>query len=218
MDSNGLPDDVDEAVPLYHRIWDRFGDEPFAARELAQWLDAHEADGRDRGTRDLPDRLASLVAYGLLRRDGPDRFRVRCRPGESAAEWHARLEPRTEALHRRVHGADLYDGSADDGGDPEGEIRYRGSAYRGVLVDGSTDVGELHDALTEVLERSPEYDGVVLRAPATEAGTVQWLADGLYDVGATDVDGRRFEKVNSLVVGDDKDALEYRMFLAPERA
>lgn len=221
MDSSELPDEVDECIPLFHRIWERFGDSAFTVQGLQRWLEAADAEGYAHRTWDLEDRLDSLIAYGLLREDDRNRFRVRCEPGESATEWHVRLEPRTEALHRRVHGADRYESAVDAGRDPEQTIRYDGKAYRGVPVDESTEVGALHDALSELLEQFPEeYDGVVLRAPATDAGTVQRLADDLYDVeGATDVPGgHRFEKVNSLVIGEDKDALEYRMFLAPERS
>lgn len=209
---------VDECASLYRQISRDFPDDWFTVEELRVRLLQGGYDDHSEERDDLGYLLSLLVAYGLLDRDEQDRYRVRCKPGESSARWHARIEPNVEAIHRSVHESDGTERPSLPRGGGGSRIPHGGATYREIAVESDTEFPDLLAELTTVLERNPDLANVVLTAPATEMGAVQRFADRLYDAEAMSETGctHRFEKDDSDVVGEDKDDLEYRLYLTGE--
>lgn len=216
MSTNGLPSDVDDDVVLFHRIWREFEDGWFSVQEFSHRLLWHEDDVQRE--KDPKQALNRLVAYGLLRRTDDDRYKIHCKPGDSVAEWHAKIRSRVEAIHQRIHNTEQYESHRSTVGERKNILRHNGNTYFGVSASEDTEFRDLVKTLKELLERGTAHAGVVLRAPATEAAKVQGTADRLYDPNemAELSCPFCFEKEYSEVVGENKDTLEYRLFLIPE--
>lgn len=189
-----------ECVGLYRRAYERHGTDPFTAERL---------DGRD--DRELLD---LSVAYGLLAFDG-EAYRVRCAPDATDDCWRSAMRDRADAIRRAVSDAT----AGDDGGATDeragSKVSHGGRTYTSVFVAPSDDF----DAVVRAVGRAHRADGhgVVLRSPGDYAGEVQRFADQLCDPAAVAETSlaEQFQKESSDVVGHDKDALEFRLFLGP---
>jgi hypothetical protein len=190
---------VDDCVDLYLRIHDHFGTTAFSPNRLADSIDHDDADDG----RSLAHLLELLVAYGLLDRPATDRFRIRCAPDDELEQWRAATIARTERLRR------LVDGRADT---PTGDdtLSHDGATFTSVRVDADADFDAVERAIAE--SAAAARDGVVLRSPGDFAAAVQQFADRVCERGIPSRDWR-FEKVTTDLVGDRKDALEFRLYL-----
>jgi hypothetical protein len=216
MSVNGPPPELDTSVSLYHRLWKTFGDASFSAAAIPARLEPGE-DEPPRSVDTAERALDRLVAAGLVRRIDESRYQIRCKPGESAVDWHAALGPHIEAIHRRIHASEPDTDSLADGDERADVLSHGGEAYVAIPVDEDTAFPALVARLARLVARDTPA-GVVLQARATEAATVQAFADMLYDAAEMERLSCpvRFDKEYSVVVGEEKDALEYRLFLTPE--
>ncbi len=194
---NDLPR-LDDCVATYLDLWDRFGDDPFAAADLA---------GEATATEDPDRRLALLVAYGLLDATDEGEYRVRCPPTGTHLEWRDRFVDRADRLYGMVDAA--FD-ARSSGDRDEGLLTHRGRSYVGVRIDEGTDAETVAARARSLAESGDLHAGLVLRCPADEADRAQAVADALTEAG---VPG--FEKVTSEVTGVDSDALQFRLYVAP---
>lgn len=188
---------LDDCLDLYLRIDEHFGSTPFTAERLADLTDRADAG------RPLPHLLDLLVAYGLLERQGSDRYRVRCAPDDDPDRWRTAAVSRAERLRRLV--------GSNASADADETLAHEGTTFASVHVDDVDDVAAVERALVDALDVA-EADGVVLRSPGDSAADVQRFADCLCERGAERRDWR-FEKVATDLVGAEKDDLEFRLFL-----
>lgn len=218
MPSNESLPHIGDCVPLFQQVCRTFNDEWFTVEDLYKILRQELDDGRNYEENELDDHLNQLVTYGLLRRDAQHRYRIWCRLGESVDDWHAKIKPQVEALHRLVHATERPEGTYATNLKITDIISYKGETYRGIFVGKDTEFQDLASILAELLNQNSDHANIVLRSPANEASTVQGIADRLRDTEVLAEPGAlfRFEKENSEVVGEDKDDLEFRLFLAPE--
>lgn len=209
MASNQTLPAIDDCIDLYIQIHDDFGTEAFAPEEVAARVDDLSADEHS-----LVRLLNLLVAYGLLDRNDDGQYRVRCAPNESLDRWRAAATSRVEFLHRLVQRTTIPESATDDaGGD---SLRYEGDAFASVYVDDAGDLDSAETAIENALAEQPECVGIVLRSPGDVAAEVQRFADRLRENNITTAD-RSFEKEMTDLVGDDKDNLEFRLFLRETR-
>ncbi|WP_394740702.1 hypothetical protein [Natronococcus roseus] len=190
---------LEDCLELYAAAVERYGSEPFTAarakRELA-------------GTPS-PGLLELAVAYGLLEFDG-DAYAVRVEPDEPESAWRANAVDRAErirtaAVERAIRGTGGTDGVR--------ALTHDSRRFASVAVSERAEFEGILDRLEGVpLE---EYDGIVLRSPGERANAVQRLADRLCEPSVTDESelSRPFQKESTDVVGDDKNDLEFRLFL-----
>lgn len=205
-------------IETYTDVWAEFGASDFDLDDLVGRL--IERDSHDRPSRsDLQARLDLLVASGLLRWDGRERFQVWCKPDESVADWNAKVAPRIEEVHDRVREAMARRDRPGTSATSEEELlEYGGETYASTFVDVERpafdeQLAAVVDALDS--ESAHELAGVVFRTPGDNAAPVQRLADRFCDADAVAELScpYRFEKETSSVVGNDTDHLEYRLFL-----
>lgn len=203
-----LPE-LDRCARLYLVAWDAFGADSFHARQLADRI----ADESSEEHPHLESRLSMLVAYGLLTREN-ERYRLRNFPEERLECWQHRSAARTERLYNAVESMRKRR-TADDARDDVADLRYQDRVYGSAFVDAETTFDVLESRVTEILNRGAG-DGVVLRSSAELAGTVQQFADRLCALDtSTGSAPRRLEKEATDVVGEEKDELEFRMYLLP---
>jgi hypothetical protein len=193
---------LEDCLELHAAAVERYGPETFtetrAKRELA-------------GTPSQ-QLLALAVAYGLFEFDG-DAYAVRVEPDEPERAWRTNAIDRAErirtaAVDRATHGTEGTDGVR--------ALTHDSKRFASVAVGEPADLEEILDRLEGVpLE---EYDGIVLRSPGERANAVQRLADRLCEPSVTDESdlSRPFQKEYTDVVGDDKNELEFRLFLERE--
>lgn len=206
------------SIETYVDVWNAFGDREFAVDDLIeQSIDDEDRPVPARG--ELETRLDTLVAAGLLRWDGRDRYQVWCKPGESVTDWQAKLEPRTDVVHdlvrEEMERRDLARTPEEVGVE---HVEHDGERFTSVNVDADDPtLEEQLPVVVNVLDaaRGGDHAGIVLRTAGDGAAQVQRLGDAFCDDEVM-VDAScpyRFEKETSTVVGDDADALEYRLFL-----
>lgn len=214
---DSLPN-IGECATLFHQVCRTFTDEWFTVEELCKLLRQEKNDERSHEANDLDDFLDLLVAYGLLQRDAKHRYRIRCRPGESATEWHANVEPQIEAIHRHIHTSERSGRTLVTSDKPKDVIPHKEETYLGIFIGEDTEFQELVTVLTELLKQDLDRASIVLRSNANEAATLQGIADRLHDPDVMAEKGcpYRFEKEDTEVVGEHKDDLEYRLFLTAE--
>jgi hypothetical protein len=198
---------LDGCLDQYRRAYEQFGTDPFDVSRLAR-----DSDGE---TDELEHALELLVAAGLVERTVRDRYRVRCTPEESVETWQEKAAPRLSLLHRRVQETSVDRGSRST--DDTETLTRDDEHFFGVQVTPETDVESLVDTLTTTYDEET-YDGVVLRTRGNRADVAQRLADRLEGDDAGRADARNqfvggFEKIHTDLVGDHKDALEFRLYL-----
>ncbi|RQG99258.1 hypothetical protein [Natrarchaeobius oligotrophus] len=201
--ANVLPR-FDECIDLYRLAYDRYGTEPFTLDHVDEELSV-------RNARELLD-LA--VAYGVLEFDGTT-YRVRCEPDDPADAWRSALTTRAQRVQRSL--VDRFvleeDGDLEDRTPDSDVLTYDSNRFESVFVSESDDLDAIADAI--VSRSSGSTAGVVLRSPGEDAGHVQWCADRLCDpsaVAETSLE-EPLQKEYSDVAGDDKNDLEFRLFL-----
>jgi len=204
---------IDACIDLYTRLYDRHGRAAFDPESLSR----RSADGDEEppGDESLPRLLDLLVAYGLLDRTREGRYRVRCAPDERLDRWQARTATRVETLHglvpRTTSGSPGRSPSGSGGG--RETLRHAGDEFASVRVTGADDLDSVTIALREALAEAPSAVGVVLRSPGDLAADVQRLADELPSGVEVDDETWSFEKATTDLVGEDKDHLDFRLFL-----
>lgn len=197
---------IEDCIELYLATEAAFGDDPFSVADLT-------GTDIDLSDSDLEELLTLLVAYGLVDRID-DRYRLRCVPNESISRWRERSAERAEALYRLIRDRRRTDRNTTNESDVE-LLERDGKSFVSVFVFERDDVESVATAAANALARNDSVTGIVLRSSGQRADHVQQLADRLC---TTDVVERTrlessFEKGFSDVVGDSKDALEFRLFL-----
>jgi hypothetical protein len=178
------------------------------------YLAAHEQHGENRftasqvespPTRAQRERLLDLgVAYGFLSWDGVT-YRVRLAPDAPHARWRTAVGDRTERLR------DVVTTRAGASTDDQKRAMSAGEPSE-VVVTGDDDFETVIRTVAD-LEPRPG-DEIILRSAGEHANTVQRIADRLCHRDGDDVSPKTtFEKEGSEVVGDDKNTLEFKLFL-----
>lgn len=191
---------ADACLDLYATLYDCYG------------TDAFDRDDLSRPTDDesLTRRLELLVAYGLVDRRADGDYQVRCSPDESLDRWRAKGAARCESLYHRIQRTTPAGDDASDHADSE-TVTREDRTFAGVRVTDSADFDSVRATLRTAMANHPECDGVVLRSSGVGAAAVQRLADELCASGTPA--GRQFEKEATALVGEEKNALEFRLFL-----
>ncbi|WP_265108728.1 hypothetical protein [Halosolutus halophilus] len=200
---------IDDCIEAYLTAHASFGSDPFSAADVAD-----QVDGDESSASDVEYRLTLLVAYGLVDRIDDDRYRIRCSPDESITQWRERTAERAETLHRLVTDPTADRRTASDDANVE-LLRQDGDPFASVFVFEHDDAESVARTAATALTRDESAAGVVLRASGARANHVQRIADQLCtsDIAdRTDLE-RPLEKGLSDVVGESKDALEFRLFL-----
>jgi len=208
---------ITDRIDLYLALWDTVGDEAFTVEQLRRG----DVNGRGRpwanlDESDLHAHLETLVAFGLLDWLGDDRYRIRLTPDDPLDAWFDRTAARTSELYEAVETAAEDRDAADTTTDDRDVIRFEGETYLRTTISPEMTDEDVAAELTDLLGQASEHDTAALCAPADEADHVQRIADRLCD-DATMADRPGpdcFEKVTTQVLGNDPDALEYRMYLA----
>lgn len=201
---------LDDCADLYVTAYRSFGLDAFNAEQI----------GLNRDEDQIEDILDFAIAYGLLERD-EGQYRVRIAPDASADRWETLAIERTQSIRQVV--VDRSTGAGPDrpddeggGGDASDEnvIHHDGRRYASVFV---TDSDDFDSVITDVATtmRTSGTDGIVLRSAAELANRVQRFADRLCDADAVTGDplSEPLQKVGSDVEGEDKDTLEFRLFV-----
>lgn len=206
---------LESCIELYLDAWALFGDREFTPADLTQRIVER---GRNTniitGTNEPANRLDLLVAYGLLGRDDGDRYRVRCAPTENVDVWQRRGRSQLETL--REHVTDRYErrtSGSERNDERDDLLGHDGAVYARIYVEETETPTAVIENAPEQSAASPSAAGIALCCPAAEAGHAQQLADSLCNGDVAEADGDGFEKVTSEVVGEHKDALEYRLYL-----
>ncbi len=210
---------IDGCIELYLAIDDAFDTASFDLDDLDRALSPTGPDGVSSRDRERRRRLDLLVAYGLLTRTDDGAYRVRCVSDAGVAEWERKAAARARELHRRTRRrATAGRPSAGESSDRTPTVVHAGEEFRSVFVDGDTDFDSVVATLAARGDDA-ESAGVVFRAPGEAANRVQRLADRLCDdeTAAETTLTDRFEKTHTDLVGEDKDALEFRLFLRKRR-
>ncbi len=203
---------IDDCLEAYLTAYAAFGEDPFSSSDLAD-----RVDEIDMSEPDGAHRLELLVAYGLVDRIGDDRYRIRCRPDESAAQWQERAAERAATVRRLVAGRMADRGTPADDSDL---LSHDGEPFASVFVSEGDDVETVATMAATALARDDSLAGIVLRGAGSRADHLQRIGDELCDsavVERTDLE-RSFEKEGTDLVGESKDALEFRSFLRLSRA
>ncbi|ELY59450.1 hypothetical protein C491_06558 [Natronococcus amylolyticus DSM 10524] len=193
---------LEDCLELYAAAVERYGSKPFTAARAKRELAGTPSTGL----------LELAVAYGLFEFDG-DAYAVRVEPDEPERAWRANAIDRAE----RIRTAAVERASERTGGtDGVRALTHDSRRFASVAVGERAALEGILDRLEGVpLE---EYDGIVLRSPGEHANAVQRLADRLCEpavANETDL-SRPFQKESTDVVGDDKNDLEFRLFLERE--
>lgn len=201
---------LDDCADLYAAAYRSFGMEAFDAEQI----DLSREEDR------IKDLLDFAVAYGLLERD-EGVYRVRIEPDASADRWETMAIGRAQTVRQAV--VDRTTGTGPDrrndqdgDGDTSDEhvIHHDGRRYASVFVSDSEDFDSIvADVVTAM--RTSGTDGVVFRSAGELANQVQRFADRLCDADAVAGEplSGPLQKVGSDVDGEDKDSLEFRLFL-----
>ena len=207
---------IDSCIALYIEAWALFDEQWFTSAELShRTVDQGRDTSTITGTNEPADHLDLLVAYGLLRRDEEGRYRVHCTPAESAEEWGRKRRPQLETLRERVTNQQEQRTSETERNDGRTDLlRHEGAVYVSIDIEEGDPFRAVVEDVTGQLNGSYNASGIALCCPAAQAGEVQQFADRLCDSASTSgSDVGEFEKVTSEVIGEHKDALEYRLYL-----
>jgi hypothetical protein len=205
---------IDDCIDLYVRIYDRYGTDAFDPEDLSRHL-SNRARGADVPADGQPliRLLHLLVAYGLLARQRDECYRVRCAPDENPDRWRAKTAPRVETLYQRVQRSTNPSGDEPTSDSECETLWHDGEAFVSIRV---TDIADLDSARTTIqptMDEHSECTGVVLRSSGALAAEVQRFADGICESPTTAGGERVFEKEATDLVGEDKNDLEFRLFL-----
>lgn len=199
VSANRLPQ-FETCIDLYLAAYDRYETDSFTAEQI----------DRELSISDTQRMLELAVAYGLLAFDGSS-YRVTCEPDASTDTWHSTIRDRASLIRETI--ADR-DGNEDVTNSRSGDVLFHETnEFRSVFVSES---GEF-DSVVEKIESLSlaDCDGVVLRSSGTDANRVQQFADRLCDDSELPEPSlsTSFQKVYSDVVGDDKNKLEFQLYL-----
>lgn len=205
---------IDDCIDLYVQVHDLYGADVFDPDDMSRRVRTRVA-GTDLPTdvRSLTRLLDLLCAYGLLDRHHDGRYQVRCAPDESLDRWRAKTATRVESLHHRVDRATNPARDEPTGDSGRATLRHEGDAFASVRVSHPGDLDSARADIPTAMDEHPECAGIVLRSPGELAAAVQRFADELCDPEATASGVSAFEKVTTDLVGDDKNDLEFRLFL-----
>jgi len=203
---------LDNCIDLYVSAYRSFGMEAFDAEQL----DPDWVDGRREEMLDF------AVAYGLLER-AKEEYSVRIAPDASADRWETLAIDRVQTVQQAVADRSGDTGVARQGNQDEADdasdehvIHRDGRRYASVVVRDTDDFDSVATNVATAM-RTSGTDGVVFRSVGELADRVQQFADRLCD--ADSVAGEQLseplQKVGSDVEGEDKDSLEFRLFLKP---
>lgn len=202
---------IDDSIILYVRIWDVFGEQPVDYEALVACFSDRDS-GAGIGEPELERRLNVLVTHGLVdREDG--QYRVQCTSYEDVSAWAERGGV-PEAIYRQVRQAATQIERTSEA-DAPAVFERENEAFLSLPAEEETNFSALVTEVADRLGRSPAFDGIVIRCPAAVLGVVQQVADELCDadaMAATELP-YRFEKVISNIRGENKDDLEYRLYL-----
>lgn len=212
-DTETLPD-FDNCIDLYVQIHDLFGTDVFDTDDLSRRLETRDT-GSELPTdlRPMTRLLDLLSAYGLLDRLRDGRYRVRCEPDESLDRWRAKTATRVESIYERVHQTMGPYRDEPTVGSGREELWNDGDAFVSIRLTDSTDLQSAQTFVQAAMKDRSECAGIVLCSPGELAAKVQRFADRLCEPAATASGEPAFEKVTTDLVGDDKDDLEFRLFL-----
>jgi hypothetical protein len=213
MATNPSPD-INDCVDLYLYAWDRFGERHFSVKQLTEQLadrDICFLDGKDEVQRHLD----LLSEYGLLNHDD-GQYWFQCMPDEDLSAWRERT-PSPEAIYQLVQQAKRQREHKSSPHSLE-VLEYKDEVFVSVLADKNMDRSDLTTLVTNRMNQSSTFDGVVIRSLADQIGYIQQLADELCDIEVmTETDlSCYFEKIISHIRGDHKDDLEYHLYLRSE--
>lgn len=201
---------LDDCADLCTAAYRSVGMEPFDADQL----DVSRKDDQ------IEDLLDFAVAYGLLVRDESG-YRVRFEPDASADRWDTMAIERAQTVRQAVVDRSTGAGPTrqdeqDGGGEASDEqvIHHDGRRYASVFVTDSEDFDSVVGDVVPAMKAS-ETEGVVFRSAGELANRVQRFADRLCDadVVAGEPLSGPLQKVGSDVEGQDKDTIEFRLFL-----
>ncbi|WP_458190754.1 hypothetical protein [Haladaptatus sp. NG-WS-4] len=214
MSSHDVLPFLDDCIPFYLFIWQKYEDDLFTRGALEEEYAEHH--GRTEVTDFNSGRMLNLLtAYGLIDKVGDDSYRVQCRPDETILSWREKYDSRIKRLHQRVqvHRRERAKKSADCTMPPR--LEYQNESYIGLPFEKISSFDDLLTQMDELLDIEDGRTNLVILAPGTEAGDVQHLTDQLCDESVmTDTQySVPFEKAGSEVRGKDADDLEFRMYL-----
>ena len=203
---------LEDCVDLYVSTYRSFGMDVFDAEQL----DPDRVDGR------LKEMIDLAIAYGLLER-AEEGYSVRIEPDASVDRWETLAINRVQTVRQAI--VDRNDGTGvpdqdnqHAAGDVSDEhvLHRDGRRYASVVVSDTADFDSVAADVAIAID-TEETDGVVFRSTGELANRVQRFADRLCD--ANEVAGKPLpgplQKVGSDVEGEDKDTLEFRLFLEP---
>lgn len=199
VSANQLPQ-FETCIGLYLAAYDRYETDSFTAEQI----------DRELSISDTQRVLELAVAYGLLAFDGSS-YRVTCEPDASTDTWHSTVRDRAslirETIADRDGDEDVTNSRSDD------VLIHKTNEFKSVFVSKSDEF----DSIVERIESLSlaDCDGVVLRSPGTDANRVQRFADRLCDDSEPPEPSlsTSLQKVYSDVVGDDKNQLEFQLYL-----
>jgi|GEM_PF-3431770 len=189
----------DDCIDLYLTVSDEIGERPFVASELPDDASVEQAD-----------RLLDLsVAYGLLEMEG-DEYQIAVPPDAPERRWTATFLTRVDRIRRSIGHARGESTAVDDR--PKA-IRQDDHVYASIFVPAPEDEAFVRESIRHTSLAGT--DGVVLRTPAANASALQRIADEICSSDPPDdaIEQPGFEKETTDVVGAEKDALEFRLFL-----
>jgi len=197
-DEDRLPA-LDECTELYLTAFEEFGTERFDADEITS----------EAATDDVERVLDLAVAYGLLDQMG-EAYEIAVEPDAPQRRWTATIISRMDRIRNSIESAWNSSGGVTQQGL---DVVQDETTFASVFLPEGEGEAYLRRAMDETV--SGETDGFVLRTPATNASTLQRLADRLCSGEQRDqpTEYGRFEKESTDVIGSGKDSLEFRIYL-----
>jgi len=195
---NDLPH-FESCIQLLYTIHDHHKTEWFTATQIDS--DAFDVD---------PKRLLDLsVAYGFIELDNPY-YRLKIEPNAEADRWGLALREHTDQLVKSIQQINGDDGTPQVSTE---KLVHEGRTFVSIPVSESDDFESIIDSIQSL---DSDRDGIVLRSTAEYANEVQRLADRLCtpsELAGMPV-SEQFQKELTDVVGNNKNNLEFRLFLA----
>lgn len=194
---NDLPK-LESCMRLLYTVHDHYRTEWFTATQIDS--NAFEVDTK---------RLLDLsVAYGFIEFDEPS-YRLKIEPNAETDRWESALREHTDQLVESIQQIKSHDSTSRILTD---ELVHEEQTFASISVSESDDFESIIDSIQSL---DSDRDGIVLRSTAEYANEVQRLADRLCtpsELTETPV-SEQFQKELSDVVGNDKNDLEFRLFL-----
>ena len=195
-----LPD-IEECIDLYLVAHHQFGTEQFDQAQLESTVSTDEFE-----------RLLDLsVAYGLFATDG-NRYRISCEPEMDGECWNTVVSERVNQIQEGISNQLDEHKPAQSRNTPM--LEHNGQMFSSVFVAESEAYDSVIESVDNVFDSGSA--GIVLRSPGEYANEVQGFADLLCDPGVIEATSlsTHFQKEYSDVVGDDKNELEFRLYLS----